>query len=102
MIDGPIEAFTCLVGTMVQEAYGTSPAVRDACAASILGHAATLEPDFQAALDARGGIAPDVEVPVSEADFFALNDVQLKKALELMQTRIGFQKPAATSAHLPR
>ena len=31
MIDGPVEAFTCFVGTMVQEAYATSPAIRAAC-----------------------------------------------------------------------
>jgi carboxyl-terminal processing protease len=60
--------------------------------------------DINRTLDARGGIAPDVEVAVSEEDFFALNDVQLKKALELMQTRIGYQ-PAAdrpAAVQLPR
>src|SRR3712207_531299 len=35
---GDVAEFTCLVGTMVQEAYLSSPAVRDACAASMLGH----------------------------------------------------------------
>jgi TetR/AcrR family transcriptional regulator, transcriptional repressor for nem operon len=54
MIDGEIAAWTCLVGTMAQEVYATYPAIRDACAASILGHAATLTPDIQAAIDARG------------------------------------------------
>ena len=46
---GPAE-YTCLVGTMTQEAFDTSPAVRDACAASIFGHAETLEADIAAAL----------------------------------------------------
>ncbi|MGB0112922.1 MAG: TetR/AcrR family transcriptional regulator [Ilumatobacteraceae bacterium] len=50
LIDGPPEAFTCLVGTMTQEVYATKPAIRDACASSILGHAATLEADIDAAL----------------------------------------------------
>jgi TetR/AcrR family transcriptional repressor of nem operon len=50
LIEGPIEGFTCLVGTMAQEVYLTSPAIRDACAASIFGHAATLEADIEAAL----------------------------------------------------
>jgi TetR/AcrR family transcriptional repressor of nem operon len=53
-VEGPISEFTCLVGTMVQEAYSTNTAVRDACAASILGHAATLEADVAAALAAAG------------------------------------------------
>ncbi len=35
---------TCLLGTMVQEAYATHPAIRDACRAGIEGHAATLVP----------------------------------------------------------
>jgi TetR/AcrR family transcriptional repressor of nem operon len=54
IIDGEIAAWTCLVGTMAQEVYATHPAIRDACAASILGHAATLVADIQAAMDARG------------------------------------------------
>ena len=54
---GEVAEFTCLVGTMVQEAYLSNPAVRDACAASILGHAATLAPDFQRLLDRPGAPA---------------------------------------------
>ncbi len=54
IIEGDLAEFTCLVGTMTQEAYGTHPAIRDACAASIFGHAATLEPDIEAAMQARG------------------------------------------------
>jgi TetR/AcrR family transcriptional repressor of nem operon len=54
---GAVPEFTCLVGTMVQEAYLTSPAVRDACAESIYGHAATLEADFAALLERPGAPA---------------------------------------------
>ncbi len=54
IIEGDLSEFTCLVGTMVQEAYGSHPAIREACAASIFGHAATLEPDIAAAMKARG------------------------------------------------
>lgn len=53
IIDGGLAEFTCLVGTMTQEIYGSHPAIRDACAASIFGHAATLEPDIAAAMEAR-------------------------------------------------
>lgn len=52
IITGDIEAFTCLVGTMTQEAYHQHPAIRQACAESIFGHAATLEPDIAAAMAA--------------------------------------------------
>lgn len=50
LISGAPAEYTCLVGTMTQEAFDSSPAVRDACAASIFGHAETLEADLAAAL----------------------------------------------------
>lgn len=53
IIDGAPAEFTCLVGTMTQEVFDTSPAIRDACAASIFDHAATIEADIAAALEAR-------------------------------------------------
>jgi TetR/AcrR family transcriptional repressor of nem operon len=54
IVAGDIAEFSCLVGTMTQEVYHAHPALRDACAASIFGHAATLEPDIAAAMQARG------------------------------------------------
>ncbi|MBX3197717.1 MAG: TetR/AcrR family transcriptional regulator [Labilithrix sp.] len=54
IIAGELPQFSCLVGTMVQEVYATSPAIRDACGESILGHAATLEADIGAAMERRG------------------------------------------------
>ena len=58
--------YACLVGTMVQEAFQTSPEIRDACGQSILGHAATLEADLSDALQAAG--VHDVD-PASLARF---------------------------------
>ena len=54
MIEGDVAEWTCLVGTMTQELYRTSPEIRDACAASIFDHADTLSPDIQAAIDLHG------------------------------------------------
>ncbi len=51
---GELAEVSCLVGTMVQEVHATSPAIRDACADSIFGHAATLEADLAKAIRARG------------------------------------------------
>jgi len=51
LLRGGLPEFTCLVGTMVQETYDSHPAIRDACARSILGHAATLEVDLEAAIE---------------------------------------------------
>jgi TetR/AcrR family transcriptional regulator, transcriptional repressor for nem operon len=50
ILTGEIAEFTCLVGTMVQEIYGTHPDIRAACEASISGHAAKVEMDIAAAM----------------------------------------------------
>jgi TetR/AcrR family transcriptional regulator, transcriptional repressor for nem operon len=59
MIGESIVQFSCLVGTMVQDVYETSPAIRDACAQSIFGHASTLDADIAEAMEQHGvtGIA---------------------------------------------
>jgi TetR/AcrR family transcriptional regulator, transcriptional repressor for nem operon len=57
LLTGGLSEFTCLVGTMVQETYDSNPAIRDACARSITGHAAKLEGDIREAIE-RYGIAP--------------------------------------------
>src|SRR6202011_5356918 len=49
IIDGPIPEFTCLLGTMVQEAYDTHPAIRRACDTYIGVHAAAVANDIEAA-----------------------------------------------------
>jgi TetR/AcrR family transcriptional repressor of nem operon len=66
LIGAEIPSYSCLVGTMVQEAYGTNPAIRDACGASILGHAATLEADIAAALREADPHATDVDTRAAE------------------------------------
>lgn len=50
IIRGTTAEFTCLAGTMAQEVFQTSPAIRVACFASISGHAETLERDIADAL----------------------------------------------------
>lgn len=54
LIKGGLPDFTCLVGTMVQEVYGSNPAIRDACEASISGHAAEVEKDIAQAVKLHG------------------------------------------------
>jgi TetR/AcrR family transcriptional regulator, transcriptional repressor for nem operon len=51
MLDGPVEAFTCFVGTMVQETFASNDAIRAACDASITAYAERLAEDIQAAID---------------------------------------------------
>jgi TetR/AcrR family transcriptional repressor of nem operon len=54
ILQGELPDYTCLLGTMVQEAYATHPAIRAACEREIVDHAATLEADIAAALAATG------------------------------------------------
>jgi TetR/AcrR family transcriptional regulator, transcriptional repressor for nem operon len=46
ILQGEVSEFTCLVGTMVQETYESSPSIREACSRSILSHAAVVETDI--------------------------------------------------------
>ena len=59
MLEGPVEDFTCFVGTMVQEAFATNDAIRAACEGSINAYCEALAPDIAAAI-ARHGIAHGV------------------------------------------
>lgn len=54
LIRGELSQFTCLAGTMVQEAYASHPAIRAACDDCIFGHAGRLVEDFAAAMKQRG------------------------------------------------
>jgi TetR/AcrR family transcriptional repressor of nem operon len=49
IIAGATPEFTCLLGTMVQEAYDTHPAIRRACDTYIGAHAADVAKDIAAA-----------------------------------------------------
>ena len=54
LLTGDIAEFTCLAGTMVQETFASSPAIRAACEASINEHAEKLEADIADAIRQRG------------------------------------------------
>ncbi len=54
LLRGDLPDFTCLVGTMTQEIYFTHPVIREACNASISGHAGTLIPDIEDAMRQYG------------------------------------------------
>ncbi len=58
ILQGEVADFTCLVGTMVQEAHAASPAIRDACGRCIFDHASVVETDIAAAM-ARHGVRGD-------------------------------------------
>lgn len=92
-----VPEFTCLVGTMVQEAYASHPAIRSACDASISGHAAKLVADIaEAKLDC--GIDGDWS-----AESLALHtQAVLQGAFILAKAKGGPEIATASIDHLVR
>lgn len=54
LLEGAPQEFSCVAGTMVQEAFLSSPAIREACRASIDGNAAKVERDIAEAMELYG------------------------------------------------
>jgi TetR/AcrR family transcriptional regulator, transcriptional repressor for nem operon len=68
ILKGELLQFTCLLGTMVQEAYDTHPAIRAACDRYISEHAARLEVDLA---EAKRIYAPDADWAPHSAALFS-------------------------------
>ncbi|HJW43049.1 MAG TPA: TetR/AcrR family transcriptional regulator [Geothrix sp.] len=56
LLRGEPAEYTCLAGTLVQETFETSPAIREACDGAISGHAAEVARDIA---EAKARYAPD-------------------------------------------
>jgi TetR/AcrR family transcriptional regulator, transcriptional repressor for nem operon len=97
ILKGELAEFTCLVGTMVQEAYSTSPGIRDACAASICGHAAEIEADIAKAM-ARYGI----RAPWTAESLALHTQAVLQGSFILAKAKGGAAVAAASIDHLHR
>ena len=105
LLDGDAAEYTCLVGTMVQEAYATHPDVRDACRASILGHAGTLVSDFGDLIAAYGAPATVTATGLAEHTQTVLQgSFVLAKATDDASARHRRHRPPAplSRAALPR
>lgn len=97
LLTGSVADFTCLVGTMVQEAYDSAPAIREACDKSISSHAGTLEADIAAAMEERG-MSPDWT-----ATSLALHtQAVLQGAFILAKAKGGAETAAESVDHLTR
>lgn len=97
LLRGEPAEFTCLAGTMVQETFGTSPPIRQACAAAITSHAATLVADLEAA---RQRYAPDASWT---AESLALHtQAVIQGAFILAKATSGPRLAAESLDHLER
>jgi TetR/AcrR family transcriptional repressor of nem operon len=54
LLVGELPDVTCFAGMLTQEAYLTRPEIVEACRHSIYGHARTLQPDIEAAMEKYG------------------------------------------------
>lgn len=97
LLNGPLAEITCLAGTMVQESYQSSDAIRAACNASIADHAATLEADIAAAA-AHCGMLREV----SPASLALHTQAVLQGAFILAKASGGTSVAVESTAHLKR
>jgi TetR/AcrR family transcriptional repressor of nem operon len=96
LLNGPVEQFTCLVGTMVQETFSTHPAIRAACEASISEHAHNLEADI-AEVMTRAGVTG-----ITARSLALHTQAVLQGAFILAKARGGPEIAAENVSHLKR
>jgi TetR/AcrR family transcriptional repressor of nem operon len=97
LLRGGAPEFTCLVGTMVQEAYETHPAIRVAVDRSISGHAAKVEADIAEAMTRRG-----MRVDWSAESLALYTQAVLQGAFVLAKAKGGASVAADSIDHLRR
>jgi TetR/AcrR family transcriptional repressor of nem operon len=97
ILTGDLPEFTCLLGTLVQEAYETHPAIREACDKYICAHAALVEQDIAAA---KRIYAPKAKW--SPASLALFTQAALQGAFILAKAKHGPQIAAECIDHLQR
>jgi TetR/AcrR family transcriptional repressor of nem operon len=97
ILTGAVPEFTCLVGTMVQEVYDTCPEIRDACEASISGHAAKIAADIAAAIEAHG-----IDADWTAQSLALHTQAVLQGAFVLAKAKDSAEIAAASVDHLRR
>jgi len=97
ILTGTLPEFTCLVGTMVQEAYDTHPAIRAAVDRSISAHAATVEIDIEEAIKRYR-----IEADWSAASLALYTQAVLQGAFILAKAKGGAAVAAGSIDHLRR
>jgi TetR/AcrR family transcriptional repressor of nem operon len=97
ILAGPLPEFTCLLGTMVQEAYDTRPAIRQACDTYISVHAAGVAKDIAAA---KALYAP--QAPWSAESLAFYTQAVLQGAFVLAKAKGGPDVARECVAHLRR
>jgi TetR/AcrR family transcriptional regulator, transcriptional repressor for nem operon len=97
ILRGELPAFTCLLGTMVQETYGTHPALREACDTHLSAHANTVAEDLA---EARDRYAHEADWTAESLGLFT--QAVLQGAFVLAKAKGGPEVADACLAHLRR
>jgi TetR/AcrR family transcriptional repressor of nem operon len=97
ILRGELPEFTCLLGTMVQEAYDTHPPIRAACDAAISHHAESLEADIAQAMEQCG-----VAAEWSAASLALYTQSVIQGAFVLAKARHGREVAGDCLDHLRR
>ena len=97
ILTGELPEFTCLLGTMAQEAYDTHPAIRAACDRYLREHATRLEADIA---EAKERYAPDAGWTPASAALFA--QAVLQGGFVLAKASHGAEVAADCLSHLRR
>jgi TetR/AcrR family transcriptional repressor of nem operon len=97
ILEGELPQFTCLLGTMVQEAYDTHPAIRAACDRYISDRAVRLAVDMA---EAKALHAPGADWTPESAALFS--QAVLQGAFILAKAKHGAQIAADSLDHLKR
>jgi TetR/AcrR family transcriptional regulator, transcriptional repressor for nem operon len=95
ILQGELPQFTCLLGTMVQEAYDSHPAIRAACDRYISEHAEKLEADITSA---KASHAPDADWTPKSAALYS--QAVLQGAFILAKAKHGPKVAADCIDHL--
>ena len=73
ILQGALSAYTCLLGTLVQETYATHPDIRTACEKGMLTHVGILVRDIRAA---KKLYAPDASWSATSVGYFIQSVLQ--------------------------
>lgn len=97
LLKGDLADYTCLLGTLVQEAYDTHPRIREACDRHISGPAAILAVDIAAAIKSR-----NLQVSWTAESLALFTQSVLQGAFVLAKAKRGPQVAVESVDHLRR
>jgi TetR/AcrR family transcriptional regulator, transcriptional repressor for nem operon len=97
ILQGDLPQFTCLLGTMVQEAYETHPRIREACEKHIGEHAGMVEADISEAMRKYG-----IDAEWSAGSVALYTQAVIQGAFILAKAKHGPEVAAACLDHLRR